>query len=83
MQWNLKTNENCPENLAVLGKYTNAFQGETVLKDAWGQEMIMVCGDGSELPEGTRFGVISIGEDGKRGTPDDIKSWEKEQKKAN
>jgi hypothetical protein len=35
----------------------------------------MLCG--AELPAGAKgLAVMSAGEDGKEGTPDDLKSWE-------
>ncbi len=84
LQWNLKTNEACPENLAAIAKYTNAFDDATKVQDAWGHDLIMFCGDNAgDLPEGQQFGVLSMGADGKQGTEDDIKSWEKPGKKAN
>jgi len=80
-QWSLKTGKTCPDSLLALAKYTTAFGGETEVLDEWDQEILMVCGGkGGTLPEGVRFGVQSIGEDGKRDTKDDIKSWEKKKK---
>jgi prepilin-type N-terminal cleavage/methylation domain-containing protein len=67
----------CPDGLQELAKYTNNED----TKDPWGNELIMVCGENA--PEGVpnHFGVMSKGEDGKEGTSDDIKSWEKKGKK--
>jgi prepilin-type N-terminal cleavage/methylation domain-containing protein len=82
-QWTLKTNEVCPESLAPLAKYTNAFENETKIQDAWNHDLIMICGDSSgELPEGVQFGVLSLGPDGKRDTADDIRSWKTPGKKS-
>src|SRR5689334_12319806 len=39
-------------------------------KDAWLQELVMLCG-----PEGKVFEVFSVGRDGRPHTSDDIKSW--------
>lgn len=61
----------CPESLTELAKYTN----NESTKDPWDKEMTMVCGDSA--PEGVNFGVVSNGPDGKAGTNDDIKSWDK------
>ena len=63
----------CPDNILELAKFTNKEDA----KDPWGREMIMVCGDSA--PEGVpnRFGIISMGEDGKMDTTDDIKSWDR------
>jgi hypothetical protein len=44
-------------------------------RDPWGQPYVMLCG--SSLPPGAHgIAVLSLGPDGKEGTPDDIKSWE-------
>ena len=66
--------KNCPPGLADLTKYMN----QKDLKDENGNDIyIMLCG--SNAPEGVpnNFGVIYVGADGKQGTEDDIKSWEK------
>jgi hypothetical protein len=55
----------CPSSLAELG--TNTV-------DPWGHEYKMVCGP--DAPSGVKgLGVYSVGEDGKEGTSDDLKSW--------
>jgi general secretion pathway protein G len=63
----------CPTSLQDLTKYMNKQD----IKDPWGADLIMYCGD--NLPEGVKggFGVMSKGPDGKQGTPDDIKSWDR------
>lgn len=43
-------------------------------KDPWGNEYVVKCG--GDLPQGTNFGVMSFGPDGKDGTGDDLKSWD-------
>jgi len=45
--------------------------------DPWGHPYKMFCG--ADLPPGVRtgFAILSFGPDGKKGTPDDIKSWER------
>jgi len=66
--------KSCPPGLEDLTKYMNQKE----LKDDQGNQMyIMLCG--SNAPEGipNNFGVIYVGPDGKQGTEDDIKSWEK------
>lgn len=70
--WSSDNEEACPSSLADLEKYRNTKK----TKDAWGSELIMLCGD--EAPEGAPLGfaVISKGADKKQGTEDDIKSWE-------
>jgi general secretion pathway protein G len=64
--------KNCPGSLKELAQYTNKAE----LKDPWGNEFIMLCGEnaGEEIPNG--FGVMSKGEDQKQGTEDDIKCWD-------
>jgi type II secretory pathway pseudopilin PulG len=61
--------EQCPESLGDLTEYLNKQD----TKDAWGNELVMRCGDNA--PEGSPFGVVSIGADNKEGTEDDVKSW--------
>lgn len=62
----------CPSNLDELLKYMNKQD----VKDPWGNQLVMYCGD--NLPEGIKggFGVASNGPDGKPNTEDDIKSWD-------
>ena len=74
-EWSLNSDDDCPGNLDDLIKYMNSKD----LKDPWGQTYEMVCGD--DAPEGISFGVISKGPDKKKGTKDDIKSWESRKKK--
>lgn len=66
--------EQCPKDLSALSKYMNKKD----TKDPWGNEFVMLCGE--RAPEGATggFAVMSLGEDGKEGTSDDIKSWESE-----
>jgi prepilin-type N-terminal cleavage/methylation domain-containing protein len=74
-EWALNNDgEDCPGSLSDLGKYMNSKETE----DPWGQEFVMVCGE--DAPEGVSFGVVSLGEDKKRETKDDIKSWESKKK---
>jgi prepilin-type N-terminal cleavage/methylation domain-containing protein len=63
--------KSCPEKLADLNEYMNSNDSN----DSWGRPLKMLCG--SELPAGARgLAIMSAGEDGKDGTPDDVKSWE-------
>jgi prepilin-type N-terminal cleavage/methylation domain-containing protein len=66
----------CPDDINELAKYTDQPEA----KDPWDQKLILLCGD--SVPEGSSFrvGVLSIGEDGKQDTGDDVKSWESSQK---
>jgi hypothetical protein len=61
----------CPEKLSDLNEYMNNDDSN----DSWGKPLTMLCG--TNLPAGARgLAVMSMGEDGKEGTPDDLKSWE-------
>jgi prepilin-type N-terminal cleavage/methylation domain-containing protein len=61
----------CPEKLSDLNEYMNNDDSN----DSWGRPLTMLCG--TNLPAGARgLAVTSAGEDGKEGTPDDLKSWE-------
>ena len=63
--------KNCPDKLADLNEYMNS----TDANDSWGRPLKMMCG--ASLPAGAKgLAVLSIGEDGKEGTEDDLKSWE-------
>jgi general secretion pathway protein G len=62
----------CPDKLEDLNEYTNSKD----IKDPWGNPYKMLCGP--NLPAGAKgLAVISNGEDGKEGTSDDLKSWDK------
>jgi general secretion pathway protein G len=70
-QWSMRSGKACPESLGELNEYMN----NTDTKDPWGNEYLMFCGD--TLPAGAKgLAVQSIGEDGKRDTEDDVKSWD-------
>jgi prepilin-type N-terminal cleavage/methylation domain-containing protein len=73
-QWILNNpGKHCPEGLGELAKYTNHED----TKDPWGNEFVMVCGDSAPDGVPNRMGIISMGEDGKPDTDDDIRSWGK------
>jgi uncharacterized membrane protein len=56
----------CPKSIDELG-------GDSL--DPWGHPYRLFCGP--TLPPGVHgIGVMSVGEDGKEGTSDDVKSWE-------
>ena len=60
----------CPEKLEALNEYMNNKD----IKDPWGNDYKMFCG--ANLPAGAKgIAVMSVGEDGKEGTADDVKSW--------
>lgn len=70
-QWSMRAAKACPESLGELNQYMNNKD----TKDPWGNEYLMFCGD--TLPAGAKgLAVQSLGEDGKRDTEDDVKSWE-------
>jgi len=61
----------CPDKLADLDEFMNSHDSN----DAWARPIKMMCG--TNLPPGAKgLAVMSVGEDGKEGTEDDIKSWE-------
>ena len=65
------TDKSCPDSLVDLNEYMNNKD----TKDPWGGQYKLMCGQ--SLPPGAKgIAVMSNGEDGKEGTPDDIKSWE-------
>jgi hypothetical protein len=63
--------KDCPERLADLNEYMHGSGTD----DPWGQPYRMMCGP--NLPAGAKgIAILSLGEDGKEATADDIKSWE-------
>ena len=63
--------QSCPQRLEELNEYMNSKD----VKDPWGGTYKMYCG--SDLPANAKgIAIQSPGEDGKEGTPDDVKSWE-------
>jgi len=61
----------CPEKLSDLNEYMNNDDSN----DSWGKPLKMYCGQ--NLPAGAKgIAVLSTGEDGKEGTPDDLHSWD-------
>jgi hypothetical protein len=61
----------CPDKITDLNEYMNASDAD----DSWGRPIKMLCG--TNLPDGARgIAVMSMGEDGKEGTDDDLKSWD-------
>ncbi|TMQ11842.1 MAG: prepilin-type N-terminal cleavage/methylation domain-containing protein [Deltaproteobacteria bacterium] len=61
----------CPDKLTDL----NDFMNSNDANDAWGRPIKMMCG--ASLPPGVKgLATLSMGEDGKEGTEDDVKSWE-------
>ena len=65
------SDKGCPDKLEDLSEYMDKKD----TKDPWGNPYKMFCGQ--NLPAGAKgLAVMSAGEDGKEGTPDDVKSWE-------
>jgi hypothetical protein len=61
----------CPATIDEL----EAYMSRDETRDPWGNPYRMFCG--ASLPPGAKgMAVLSLGEDGKQGTADDIKSWE-------
>jgi general secretion pathway protein G len=61
----------CPDKIDELVALSNDEPN-----DPWGHPFKMLCG--SNLPAGAKgIAIYSDGEDGKEGTKDDVKSWEK------
>jgi len=66
--------KSCPDSIDELAKNMNSED----TKDPWDHPYKMFCGQ--NMPPGAKGGVaiLSFGADGKEGTADDIKSWEKQ-----
>ena len=61
----------CPDKITDLNEYMNSPDAN----DSWGRPIKMMCG--SSLPAGAKgIAMMSMGEDGKEGTEDDLKSWD-------
>jgi general secretion pathway protein G len=76
-QWMLNNQgKQCPDSLSELARYTN--HEETV--DPWDNELIMLCGQNAPDGVPNRFGIVSMGPDGKLDTDDDVKSWGRKKK---
>jgi len=76
-QWQLAHDDKpCPDSLAELARYLGMNDHD--LKDPWGTPYKIFCGAG-HLPAGVSAGiaVVSLGEDRRENTADDIRSWER------
>src|SRR5215467_11029272 len=61
----------CPDKITDLNEYMHASDAN----DSWGRPIKMLCG--TNLPAGAKgIAMLSMGEDGKEGTEDDLKSWD-------
>jgi general secretion pathway protein G len=78
-QWQIMSGKTCPENLLTIAQ--SLGMGESDIEDPWGTPYEMFCGK-ENMPPGAAgsFAVMSYGPDKKKGTEDDIKSWEKKAK---
>jgi prepilin-type N-terminal cleavage/methylation domain-containing protein len=76
-KWSVNHPEGCP-TIDDLKEDMGKRKNDSV-KDPWGQEYVLKCGD--EAPEECDgFCVVSKGPNKKEGDGDDIKSWEKPKK---
>ncbi|HEY5924288.1 MAG TPA: type II secretion system protein GspG [Kofleriaceae bacterium] len=55
----------CPTSLRELDLYMDRYMDKAAREDPWGREYMFTCSDG-------KLYVVSIGEDGKADTADDI-----------
>jgi general secretion pathway protein G len=76
-QWQVSSGKACPESLLTIAQFMGKGQGDTI--DPWDTPYEMFCGKDQMPPgaTGANFAVMSYGPDKKKGTEDDIKSWEK------
>jgi hypothetical protein len=66
--WTLATGTLCPEALSDLNDYRN----NELTTDAWGRELLMLCGGVAQAASGIDFAVVSAGPDGYFGSSDDM-----------
>nr|HEX4314028.1 type II secretion system protein GspG [Kofleriaceae bacterium] len=69
-QWSIAhPDKQCPSSIADLASYADGSK----MLDPWGNPFVFMCGP--TMPPGEKgVLVVSAGEDGRSGTPDDIKS---------
>ncbi len=75
-QWQVSSGKACPDSLLAIAQLMG--KGQQDILDPWGTPYEMFCGR-ENLPAGASgayFAVMSYGPDKKKGTEDDIKSWE-------
>lgn len=75
VQWQTESPDACPPSLNEL--VTHKILNKDP-KDGWGRPFQFKCPG----EHGNEIDLVSLGKDGKEGTPDDIKSWEDEDAKA-
>ena len=71
VQWQTESDIPCPSSLAALVE--KKILNRPPL-DAWGREFDFAC----PSQHGNDVDLVSLGKDGKKGTADDIRSWEEE-----
>jgi hypothetical protein len=76
-QWQVSSGRPCPESLLAIAQFAGKSREDTI--DPWGTPYELFCGKENMPPgaSGYSFAVMSYGPDQKKGTEDDIKSWEK------
>jgi general secretion pathway protein G len=75
-QWQVSSGKPCPDSLLTIAQFVG--KGQETIVDPWGTPYELFCG-GENMPPGATgasFAVMSYGRDKKKGTEDDIKSWE-------
>lgn len=80
-QWQVSAGKPCPDSLLTVAQFIGKGQPDIV--DPWDSPYEMFCGK-ENMPAGassSNFAVLSYGPDKKKGTEDDIKSWEPLRKK--
>jgi general secretion pathway protein G len=75
-QWQVSAGKPCPETLLVVAQFIG--KGPPDVIDPWDSPYELFCGKEAMPPgaAGNNFAVMSNGPDKKKGTEDDIKSWE-------
>lgn len=75
-QWQVSSGKQCPDSLLTVAQFMGKGQQDIV--DPWDSPFEFFCGK-ENMPPGAsanQFAVLSYGPDKKKGTEDDIKSWE-------
>jgi hypothetical protein len=74
-RWRVTSTSECPASLDDLKVDLGRHRSDPI-RDAWGHDYVLRCGD--DLPAGCKgpMCVYSLGRDGKENTQDDIRSWE-------
>ncbi len=72
----MATGKPCPDTLLTIAQFVGKGPRDTF--DPWGSPYEMYCGKENMPPgaSGASFAVMSYGPDQRKGTEDDITSWE-------